>query len=90
MNSYTPQNPPRRGNARKIWKSLSLIPGLELIELHYNPNNFERSYVDGWAIWACALMLDGSYHEFWCGLLTDGRAYLLKCVPPYSVVMIGG
>lgn len=70
--------------ALKIWKELSTIPELELLELHYNPNNWGNSKHDGWGTWACHFRIDGTYSEQWCGW-RDG-AYLMKSSAPFSVV----
>jgi len=83
MNNYTPENPPKRGTALKIWCELSAIPGLEMLELHYNPNCWGNTPTDGWGTWACHIRIDDTYMEQWCGW--DNGAYLMKSSLPFSV-----
>lgn len=78
MNIYTPGYPPKKGNARKIWKALDSA-GLMPLELHYNPNLWGRSKVDGWGTWACTLNIGG---EFFCGI-RNGTVYLESLRAPY-------
>ena len=84
MKSYTPSTPPEKGTALKIWNGLSAIPGIEITELHYNPNNWGQSACDGWGTWACHILLNGVYEEMWCGW--KNGAYLMKSSAPFSVI----
>ncbi len=83
MNSYTPKNPPKRGTALKIWRELSEA-GIEMLELHYNPNCFGNAKHDGWGTWACHIRIDDTYLEQWCGW--NNGAYLMKSSLPFSVI----
>lgn len=52
MNSYTQNNPPKNGTARKIWAYIHR-GNLRIAELHYNPNNYGNGREAGWGTWAC-------------------------------------
>jgi len=60
MKSYTKNNVPKKGNAKKIWDVLK--KGIE--ELHYNPNLYGKGKLQGWGTWACTF--DNDF--YWCGI----------------------
>lgn len=80
MNTYTDNNVPKGGNAKKIFDALNRN-GFTVIDLHYNPNCWGNSTGDGWGTWSCRIRSDKSPRDWGdigihCGLLDDGRAYL--------------
>jgi hypothetical protein len=89
---YTPETPPTRGNAKKIWKVLT-TSGLQPTDLHYN---FGSLSVYGSGTWACKLgnfknidpgsgIING---EYWCGLSAN-IVYIKDMVAPFTCIVIG-
>lgn len=86
MTDYTPEEPPTRGTAKKIWRALEEA-GLEPSSLHYNANCWGRGTQDGWGTWACGIRL-GDYHCGWDDL--THRAYIRELAAPYTFYWISG
>ena len=86
MNQYTRENPPKRGNGRKIWRAL-VKAGMTPLELHYNPNNFGRDYEGGYGSWACTLTASPSDFGYLCGILSDDRVYLESLSAPFKRIV---
>lgn len=80
MNRYTPQNPPRRGNARKIWNAITAA-GFTIAELHYNPNLWGRAGERGWGTWGVSFPRDQV--GYWCGIDSRG-VYMEGLTAPYN------
>lgn len=80
--SYGPENPPKRGTGRKIWKAFTAV-GITIWELHYNPNCWMQGLVNGWATWAGAFTVEGDYFESWCGWDEERGAYIQQPFGPY-------
>jgi hypothetical protein len=94
MQLYTPENPPKKGIAKQIWK-VFVDAGLEPYDLHYNGG---RRGIGGGGTWACALggstkniiEPDGTQRgEFWCGIHGKTMVYLETMVAPYGKVIVG-
>ena len=86
--SYTPEHPPKRGTARKIWRSMSRA-GIKVWELHYNPNCWMRGLVSGWATWAGRFTAENETLECWCGWHEDaGSAYIQLSYAPFTWVLV--
>ena len=93
---YTPENPPTKGVAKKIWSVLER-EGLKPQDLHYNPG---KPSTDGSGTWACHLdngpevwkhdvssgCIEG---EYWCGIVGKTAIYIEGMVAPYSQVLAG-
>jgi len=78
--AYTPEEPPARGVARKIWQALeeaSLIP----LSLHYNANCWGQGRQDGWGTWACEIA-EGEFHCGWDDVRQ--QAYLRILSAPFT------
>lgn len=88
LNTYTPENPPKRGTARRLWNALCSA-GFHIEELHYNPNCWgHRS--DGWGTWAFSgysSKVNIDKEGALCGI-HEGRAYIQGLSAPYSVVFL--
>lgn len=93
MNYYTPENPPKSGNARKIWRALTSA-GFTIHELHYNPNLWGRGQDNGWGTWAfradsvpigfsVELIRIGAY----AGVF-NGRVYVQNLSAPYNAIFV--
>lgn len=92
---YTPENPPIKGVALRIWKVLT-DTGLEPYDLHYN---FGPRSIEGSGTWACALggsptnivsTLNGVREgEYWCGIHGRTMVYLQAMTAPFTMVRIG-
>ena len=89
MNSYLSE--PRCGNAKRIWRGL-IAGGVQVHELHYNPNCWMRALLEGWGTWACTATLphETGFDEYWCGMLDDGMVYLELSVAPYQRIFFRG
>lgn len=84
MKTYSDDNPPKSGNAKKIYNALK-ANGWIVKDLHYNPNCWgQSSGSNGWGTWACEIWgaeyPSESRHilyetEFFCGV-KDGEVYL--------------
>ena len=83
MNEYNEANPPKYGNARKIWRALK-DAGWTVYGLRYNPNLWGRGGGDGWGTWACELKRGWRGIDCWCGIDSQGRVYLERTTAPYS------
>ena len=79
MNTYTQDNPPKRGNAKKIWAAMK-YNDVEVTELHYNPNCWGKGKDMGWGTWAC-VTTEG---EFFAGI-SQGSAWLQSLHAPFGV-----
>jgi hypothetical protein len=93
---YTPENPPTKGIAKKIW-GVFINKKLDPQELHYN---IGRQSINGSGTWACTLnngpvvldrdathgTIDG---EYWCGIIGKTAVYIEGMVAPYSRVLVG-
>ena len=73
MNFYFKDNPPKRGNAKKIWDAL-LFNGFTIYQLHYNSN--------GWGIWVFQESIVDIGH--FCGV-NQGHVYVQAMEAPYGV-----
>lgn len=91
---YDPDNPPKKGVAKRIWK-VFVDAGLEPYDLHYNGG---RRGVGGGGTWACALggkpsnihNVDGTNAgEFWCGIHGKTMVYLEGMTAPYDTTIVG-
>ena len=81
--SYTHDNPPKIGNAKKIWDVL--CNNYKVVELHYNPNCWGNGKENGWNTWACTIE---DYNPWkWCGI-KDGHVYLQSMVGSYQRVWL--
>lgn len=86
--TYSDQNPPVRGTAKKIYRALK-SKGFQIWDLHYNPNCWMRRLEDGWATWACEITApDGEVFECWCGWDDERGAYLQGNTAPFAVVFL--
>lgn len=75
MNTYTRNNPPKRGNARRIFTALQEA-GYTVLDLHYNANLWGRGEGLGWGTWACRVVIAGGIEfEAHCGIY-EGKAYI--------------
>lgn len=84
MNFYTPDNPPKSGNAKRIWSAL-IQAGFKVRQLHYNSNCWGRGKDMGWGTWAFDEDVGDSGH--WCGI-SQGQVYVQKMGAPYQVVWL--
>lgn len=86
--TYSDQNPPKRGTAKKIYDALK-SKGFRIGYLRYNPNCWMRQVEDGWATWSCEIIApDGEVFECWCGWDNDCGAYLQGNSAPFAVVFL--
>jgi hypothetical protein len=91
MKIYSDAEPPKSGKGRKIYRALKQR-ALEVTDLHYNANCWGANRADGWGTWACTV--DGEIlglrvcGSFFCGIASDGGAYLEQTHAPYNVVRI--
>lgn len=95
MNFYTPENPPKHGTARKIWRTLT-AEGFTILDLHYNPNLWGRGESLGWGTWAVQFNGGSDKHP---GLhvpregchagIHNGLVYLREMTGSYSAYFIG-
>jgi hypothetical protein len=86
VNSYTPENQPKNGNALKIWNALTNAD-LKPAELHYNPNCWGRGSQNGYGTWACTIRRFEAPYEFFCGVVA-GNVYIGSMVAPYNKIAI--
>ena len=86
MNFYTPERPPKSGNAKKIWKALH-DKGFKVKQLHYNPNCWGRGSVMGYGTWAFEEQDRGSHPGYWCGITVYG-VYVKTMAAPYTTIYI--
>lgn len=72
---YTPENPPKRGNAKKLWDDLK-TSALGVTELHYNFGRYGT-----WAF-KCnhSILPNGAF----CGI-KSGRVYVQELTAPYTM-----
>lgn len=69
MNQYTPDNPPRRGTARRLWKELTAA-GFDVAFLMYNANcwGLGKHTGDAWGSWAVDVYEHGRRVNYICGI----------------------
>ena len=91
---YTPENPPTKGNAKKIW-DVFVREGMEPYDLHYN---FGPRGYGGSGTWACGL---GKFKhfvsanngclqdEFWCGIVGKTMVYIQSMSAPFGCMQVG-
>ena len=85
-NEYTPDNPPRRGNGRKIWRALERA-GYRMRELHYNPGGGGANFATGIQMWGAGCFDDnGHYIELLCA--ADDGGVLVGAPGSVNVVRI--
>lgn len=87
MEIYDEQNPPRSGVGKKIFNGLKKA-GFEVVDLHYNPNNWGQSKEDGWGTWACRIRGNLITGEYFCGLTNAGEIYIEGTTAPFGVVIL--
>ena len=88
--SYTPETPPTKGNAKKIWDTL-VANGYKVDELHYNKG--PRSAC-GSGTWACETYIEGApvidnKWGYWCGIIGKTAVYLEQTTVPYGQIFVG-
>lgn len=81
--SYSDENPPRRGNAKKIYQAMK-AQGFKVWDLHYNPNCWGRGAILGWGTWACHVSDGEESLECWCGWDDERGAYLQGSGAPFA------
>lgn len=85
MKQYTPDNPPKRGNGRRIWNAL-VAAKMRPEELHYNPNCWGRmGDPDGWGTWICSY---ANYEAYRCGITEGGEVYIQQLTAPYRYILV--
>jgi hypothetical protein len=82
MKDYSDDNPPKKGNGRKIYNALKRN-GFNVSDLHYNANCWGQAPENGWGTWACAIQGRGLSGEFFCGV-SDGAVYIQRLTAPYT------
>jgi hypothetical protein len=89
--SYTPTNPPTKGNAKLIWDTL-ISGGFVVDELHYNKG--PRSDC-GSGTWACEAYKQGvcscvdNEWGYWCGIVGKTAVYIMQTSAPYGEYFVG-
>jgi len=87
MNQYTKENPPKRGNGRKIWKVL-VDADMNPTELHYNANNWGRDREGGYGSWGCSVFIKFRQVDVLCGILDNGSVYIQELSAPYRMYLV--
>lgn len=88
---YTPENPPTKGIAKKIWDVL-VKDNLDPQDLHYNGG---RAGAAGGGTWACELGNPEKYNQtldYWgnfCGILGKTLVYIQELTAPYNTKYVG-
>jgi len=88
MNTYSDNNPPKSGNAKKIYTAFK-EKGWDVADLHYNPNCWGKASENGWGTWACKVYGTGLYAGdsvsamFFCGI-QNNRVYIQRLNAPYT------
>lgn len=84
MNTYNDNNPPKSGNAKKIYDAIKAMPNSpEILDLHYNPNCWGNAPERGWGTWAVTFNWGPRHDGFWCGI-DDRGVYLEGTRAPYT------
>jgi len=84
MNEYTQTNPPKRGNALKIWRAFTAA-NYHIRELHYNSNLWGRAKESGWGTWAIDADCPNSGETlFWCGVIGN-KVYIQSMCGKYDM-----
>jgi hypothetical protein len=88
---YTPENPPTKGVAKKIWNTL-IANGFSVDELHYNKGPKSNC---GSGTWACEAHKEGvgscidNEFGYWCGILGKTGVYIMQTSAPYGEYFVG-
>jgi len=91
LNSYTQENPPKRGTAKKLWRVLH-ANDIEIEELHYNPNCWGNAAGGGWGTWAFtgySKRFPIDKHGAHCGVY-KGQVYIRGMTAPYAAIFLDG
>lgn len=88
---YTPENPPTKGVAKKIWDVL-VKEDLDPQDLHYNGG---RRGVGGGGTWACELgntKYNNGMRDYFgnlCGIMGKTLVYIQELTAPYDMKFVG-